>query len=147
MWSCLSRRKGKKEPYTFVGSAWSIQNMLFSCIGIIGSILIVQLVFKNTFNQLKLRPLLHEGRSIMSVVEMVHARKVAVLQDLRLEYGFRQYLKSYCYECIQDIDLPHTRLIDYKEYTFCSRKCAKKATRVHRQKRTPSMDDLCLNYS
>jgi len=83
----------------------------------------------------------------MSVLEMVHARKVKVLQDLRLEYGFREYLKTYCYECIQDIDIPYTRMIHYKEYTFCSRKCAKKATRVHRQKRSPSMDDLCRNYN
>ena len=76
-------------------------------------------------------------------IEMVHARKVAVFQDIRLEYGFRQYLKTYCYECIQDIYTPYTRMIDYKEYHFCSHTCAKKAVLTMRQKRTPSMDDLC----
>jgi hypothetical protein len=83
------------------------------------------------------------------MVHMVHARKVALLQDIRLEYGFRQYLKSYCYECIQDIHIPYTKLIDYKEYTFCSRECAskRKRARCKRQKRMPDMDDLCQIYS
>jgi len=78
---------------------------------------------------------------------MVHARKVALLQDIRLEYGFRQYLKTYCYECVEDIYTPYTLLIDYKEYTFCSKKCGSSAyrfrSRCTKQKRNPSMDELC----
>lgn len=88
----------------------------------------------------------------MIALEMVHARKVSVLQDIRLEYGFRQYLKTYCYECIQDVDEDYTLLLDYKEYTFCSYACAKKARREilrtgKRQRRNPDMDDLCRMYS
>jgi len=82
------------------------------------------------------------------MLAMVHARKVSVLQEIRLEYGFRQYLKTYCYECIHDIREPYTMLIDYKEYTFCSKECSSKTYRhrSRRQKRKPHMDDLCRMY-
>jgi hypothetical protein len=88
----------------------------------------------------------------MIALEMVHARRVSMLQNIRLEYGLRQYLKTYCYECIQYVYQPHFVLIDYKEFTFCSLACARKSRRqllrtgCKRQKRKPDMDDLCRNY-
>ncbi len=86
---------------------------------------------------------------MLAIEVMVHARKVALLQDIRLEYGFRQYLKSYCYDCIQDIHTAYTKMIDYKEYTFCSQRCAskRKRARCKRQKRSTNMDDLCKLYN
>jgi len=85
---------------------------------------------------------------MIAIEAMAHARRVALLQEVRLEYGFRQYLKSYCYDCIKDVDVPYTRMIHYKEYTFCSEKCATRAMRVRckRQKRNPSMNELCQMY-
>jgi hypothetical protein len=82
------------------------------------------------------------------MIAMVHARKVSLLQEVRLEYGFRQYLKTYCYHCIEDVDTPYTVWMEYKEYTFCSKNCSSKERRMRymRQRRTSHMDDLCRMY-
>ena len=89
---------------------------------------------------------MYEGNHMIA---MVYARKVSLLQDIRLEYGFRQYLKSYCRECIRDVDIPFTLWIDYKEYTFCTKRCAlrfKKRRTPPVLRRKPDMDDLYRLY-
>lgn len=83
------------------------------------------------------------------MLAMVYARKVSLLEDIRLEYGFRQYLKSYCHECIRDVDVPFTMYIHYKEHTFCRETCAlryRKRKPTSGPRRKPDMDDLCRMY-
>lgn len=83
------------------------------------------------------------------MLAMMYARKVSLLQDIRLEYGFRQYLKTYCRECIRDIEIPFTLWINYKEHTFCRETCAlryRKRRPTSGLRRKPDMDDLYRMY-